>query len=565
MKYMTEIEERADQLSLNDIDSTLADGDIFKSARKKLLAKGAKLLVGPRGTGKTHVMRYTYFHALKNKDAPLPFYASFNRYLNLEPLLKKSPDALKKFHSWVIAKLLISAFECIHDLNGDKSRLTNFDPMYQEGKLKELVSLLERGSGDKSYEDFGQLLTVDHALRAIKFLTQEFSRSRAVLLLDDAALSLSDQYLISFFEIFRLLKDEKISPKASVYPGTTQYGPTFHASHETELVSLWLCVEDAEYLSIMGDIADRRLTSEEVGRINPEVLTLFKYVSFGMPRVFLRLLREYLQDAKSGASQQKINKIIENQTDLIGVEYDSLGIKLKQFSSLIIAGRKFFDGVVEDVTKAQSADLSARNIILGLQKNDERTPLTERMLRFLVEIGMLFPLSNVSHGPNRKYDRYIPHLAFLYQHGAFRHGRGAPLNGLATVMDCAALKQPVRRALGTILSPSELHNLKLDLPPCQNCGAQRLNDSQKFCHQCGEELVASSLFEECMKLPLEQVPGISQALIARIQESTQLRTIAHVYASQDASGELQQAKYVGSKRAKGIIQSISFTVQEFLT
>lgn len=562
---MTEIEERADQLSLNDIDSTLADGDIFKSARKKLLDKGAKFLVGPRGTGKTHVMRYTYFHALKNKSAPLPFYASFNRYLNLEPLLKKSPDALKKFHSWVVAKLLISAFECIDDLGEDKFQLTNLDPMYQEGKLKELVSLLERGSGEKSYEDFGQFLTVDHALRAVKFLTQEFSRTRAVLLLDDAALSLSDQYLVSFFEIFRLLKDEKVSPKASVYPGTTQYGPTFHASHEVESISLWLSVEDAEYLSIMGDIADRRLTTEEMGRINPEVLTLFKYISFGMPRVFLRLLREYFQDPKSGGSQQKINKIIENQTDLIGVEYDSLGIKLKQFSSLIVAGRKFFDGVVGDVSKTQRADLSTRNIILGLQKNDERTPLTERMLRFLVEIGMLFPLGNVSHGPNRKYDRYIPHLAFLYQHGAFREGRGSPLNGLATVMGCAASKQPVRRALGTVLSSSELHNLKLDLPPCQNCGAQRLNDSQKFCHECGEELVASSLFEECMKLPLDQVPGVSRALIARIEATTPLRTIAHVYASQDASGELQQAKYVGAVRAEGIIKSIAFTVQEFLS
>ena len=54
-----EFEERADQLTLETIDATLSDGQIFRSARKKLLATGAKLLVGPRGTGKTHLMRYT--------------------------------------------------------------------------------------------------------------------------------------------------------------------------------------------------------------------------------------------------------------------------------------------------------------------------------------------------------------------------------------------------------------------------------------------------------------------------------------------------------------------------
>ena len=66
-----EFEERADQLSLSDIYATLADGYIFKQARRKLLAKGAKLLVGPRGTGKTHVMRYTYANAISDPNAPL--------------------------------------------------------------------------------------------------------------------------------------------------------------------------------------------------------------------------------------------------------------------------------------------------------------------------------------------------------------------------------------------------------------------------------------------------------------------------------------------------------------
>lgn len=121
---MADFEERADQLSLSTINQTLADGHIFQEARRKLLGKGAKLLVGPRGTGKTHVMRYTYAHALKTSTAPLALYANFSRYLNLEPLLQKSPDALQRFHSWVLAKLLLSGFDLLTDADKPATTLS---------------------------------------------------------------------------------------------------------------------------------------------------------------------------------------------------------------------------------------------------------------------------------------------------------------------------------------------------------------------------------------------------------------------------------------------------------
>lgn len=561
---MNEFEERADQLSLHDIDSSLADGAIFQRARRKLLASGAKLLVGPRGTGKTHVMRYTYVHAMNSVNEPLVLYASFNRYLNLEPLLKRSPDALKRFHSWVIGKLLLSCFDLLKDAEKDDSILESHDAVYDKSRLLELVALLERGSGNEQYEEFGQNLTVDHVLQAVHILCDQFSRKRAVLLLDDAALSLAEPYLVAFFEIFRLLKSEYIAPKASVYPGSTQYGPTFHASHEVEEVPLWLSVEDSEYVIIMGDIARRRLHSDQLAAISPDILDLLKYVSFGIPRAFLRLLREYV-DSKAASSQQRVNRIIDRQNELIGAEYDSLGLKLKQFSSIVNVGRKFFDKAVSEVSAAQRADPASRNITLGLRQDGDRTPLAERMLKFLIEVGLLYPLQAVSHGPNRRYDRFIPHLAFLYREGAFKRGRGAWSKGTSTQMQHPPAKHPVRRDLSTLLTPDEFGSLRLDLPPCQECGTQRINESQRFCHNCGAELLASSLFEECMKLPLEDVPGISKAMITRIHNDTKIRTIGHVYASQNASGDLQRAYYVGPVRAGGIINAVAVVVNEFLS
>lgn len=559
---MAEFEERADQLSLVAIDQSLADGEVFKRARAKLLSRGAKLLVGPRGTGKTHIMRYAYAQAMNRQDKPLALYATFNRYLNLEPLLKKSPDARQRFHSWVLAKLLLSAFDWLADTRRSSSMLSSADQVFDPDKLAELVARLERGTGEELYEELGQKLTVDHVLKAVGTLLKAGSRSRAVLLLDDAALSLTDEYLVAFFEIFRQLKTELIAPKASVYPGSTQYGPTFHASHEAEEVHLWLSVEDAEYSKIMGDIATRRLSKQEIDGINQDILELLKYLSFGVPRTFLRLLREFLS-SKSKSAQQQVNGIIETQTELIRAEYDSLGIKLKQFSSIVLAGGELFDKAVQDLAKVQAADISVRNIVLGLLQEKGRSPLAERMLRFLVEVGLLYPLQAVSHGPDRKYDRYIPHVAFLWKKGAF--GRSSWSTAFTSCMQSPPAKHPVRREVSTLLRADGRERLKLDLPPCQNCRTERINESQKYCHQCGEELVVASMFEDCMKLPLSKIPDISQAMIRRIHTDTSVRTVGDVYASQNASGDLQRANYVGPVRANEIIRRVSDVIDEFLS
>jgi len=557
-----EFEERADQLTLELIDASLADGEVFRRARTKLLSRGAKLLVGPRGTGKTHIMRYAYAQAMKQSDKPLALYATFNRYLNLEPLLKKSPDARQRFHSWVLAKLIVSAFDWLSDAKLDETLLRNADPLFNRADLAQLVARLERGTGEELYESLGQRLTVDHVLKAVRTLLDVSHRSRAVLLLDDAALSLADEYLVAFFEIFRQLKTESIAPKASVYPGSTQYGPTFHALHEAEEIHLWLSVEDAEYSQIMGDIATRRLLPEQIAGINPDILELLKFLSFGVPRTYLRLLRELL-GAKQKSTQQQVNGIIEAQTELMRAEYDSLRIKLKQFASIVQVGGDLFDKAVQDVAAAQSADLRTRNIVLGLQQEPNRSPLAERMLRFLIEVGLLYPLQPVSHGPDRKYDRYIPHLAFMWKRGAF--GRTAWSTGLTACLQAPSAKHPVRREISTLLSAEGLMRIKLDLPPCQNCGTERINESQKFCHQCGAELVTASMFEECMKLPLGTIPEISPAMIKRLHDYTQLRTVGDVYASQNASGDLQRANYVGPVRAGEIIRKVEGVIEEFLS
>ena len=557
-------EERADQLSLEDITNTLVDDNIFGVARKALLAKGAKLLVGPRGTGKTHTMRNAYSIALKDSNQPIAVYATFNRYLNLEPMLNRQADSMKRFHSWVLAKLLLGCFQALHDSKSPSTCLTDAEPLFDSERLNTLVTHLERRSESSVYEDIGQFLTIDLVHRAFEIIRVQQKRQRVVVFLDDAALSLVDEFLAAFFEIFRLLKTETVSPKASVYPGSTQYGPTFHVAHESQEVMLWLDVTDPTYLTTMGKISNRRLKANEKNALGEDTLDAFKYLSFGIPRAYLRLLREFMANT-AGSSQSRMNKVVESHVELIRTEYESLGLKLNQFASIIRAGEEFFDATVDALVEAKKVDAkdSHRNIILGLNQGIEKNQLQKRMLGFLVEVGMIHKLAEVNHGPGRRYIRFIPHLAFIASAGLFRQGKGSSASDVCEYMKRPAKRQPVRRDLSKLLNSQAIEKIKLDLPPCQKCSTARLNEAQRYCHACGTLLIIVSKFEECMKLKLSKVPGISPKLAGRLKAEA-ITTVEQVMASQDPTREVRAAKMIGPIRAQKIVEQVSAIVEEFL-
>jgi hypothetical protein len=60
-----EFEERADFIDRDDLLQWTVENEHFREIQKKLLAKGAKLLAGPRGSGETHHMKVAYDKALR--------------------------------------------------------------------------------------------------------------------------------------------------------------------------------------------------------------------------------------------------------------------------------------------------------------------------------------------------------------------------------------------------------------------------------------------------------------------------------------------------------------------
>lgn len=64
------LEQRADYIPYDELLDGTAINDFFSSVHQALIDRGTKLLVGPRGCGKTHMMRYTWVTCRDDLTAP---------------------------------------------------------------------------------------------------------------------------------------------------------------------------------------------------------------------------------------------------------------------------------------------------------------------------------------------------------------------------------------------------------------------------------------------------------------------------------------------------------------
>ncbi|PCI21692.1 MAG: hypothetical protein COB67_13900, partial [SAR324 cluster bacterium] len=502
-------EERADDISDEHLSNWTAQTEEFKKLVKKVERPGAILFEGPRGSGKTHLFRYTYNQCIASKRKPLPIYVSFGKYYFLEPLLNKKANARKIFHTWVLCKIILGLEETLEKLSGDDKQSESWFSQEELEDISYFKNNAEKGDyiSNEISEKVLREIHIDGVMSRIKEIIRFAGRKRAILLLDDAALTFTPEYLPEFFDIFRNLKSTKISPKGTVYSGSTEYGPRFHIGQDAKIETIWE-IDSEGNNRLLQQIAEVRLKHFS-SKISENILKLMMKASFGIPRAFINMVNIYSET--EGSKQVGFNTLINNQVIFLRTEYRTLSQKMPQFESIIKIGEQLFEKVLDILTNAnlELSDTTFKQILIGFENSSKKDLLMERMLRFLVEAGLLFPIGDVRHGPNRVYERYIPHLAFLINKQAFsRKNRRFNVDQILEILERSNAKHPEWTSLEKILGKELLKDIKLILPPCSNCNARRLTETQKFCHECGDELVNESKFKKCMEIPFSQVPSI---------------------------------------------------------
>jgi hypothetical protein len=566
-----EFEERSDNIKDDDLSIWNIENDHFLNIQKKLIGAGAKLIGGPRGTGKTHQIRIVYQQCIMNvktNNKPVAIFSSFGKYFFLEPLLSKAPNAIQIFHTWVLCKIADGYFKYIKDSQLDTNEFINAEEIITEQNVIDFIDKAEKLNSSSLLQH--QLITeisISKVINLLEALAIKLNKPRVVLLLDDAALTFTPDYLVEFFDIFRSFKTKIIAPKASVYPGTTQYGPRFHIGQDAELVNCWMSVMDSNYIAFMESLIEKRFSSYTIG-VSKDILDIFEYCSFGIPRAFISLLRNY-RGINTTTTQAKFNQTIADQVEFIESEYKSIAQKMPQYKGVIDAGFYFFKKVIDDLKEENKGLQNVKIIHIGVdEKSIKDIRLSERMLRFLIEAGLLFEDTSVKHGSQgegnlREYRRFIPHLLFLVDNRTFSRSRGFNTVEILNNIRSENKKHPLRRTISSILNIENIEKLKLNLPSCRTCGTPRLTEEQRFCHICGSELIRQSAFENCMQISIDELP-ITEKMKGKIKSELKITQIGQIIILQDPGTELQKIHYVGPKKSEKIYRLTLELVEEFL-
>lgn len=562
------LEQRADYIPTEKlVQETATESVLFASVCKALLSTGLKTLVGPRGCGKTHMMRYAWLTCQDDTSKPFAVYVSFNKYYRLEPLLVSRASPPDEFHAWALGLIVLATYGSLSYKAENAAVVSELESKVglPRAKLETLVSALERNQPlSPEQSALSREISVTRVQQLLDLACNSTGRRRTVLLLDDAALTLTPTYLIEFLDIVRALKSSTIAPKASVYPGTTEYSARFHAGQDSTAIFVWLSVEAAEYQADMDQIARCRFV--DFDQMPQDVVDLLRFAAFGIPRAYLTMLQDF-KERPAKTIQQTLNQVVEAHLNARLGEFRSIAKKVPKFRELISVGEMVLNGMVRAI-KASNTDSAVVQLLIGVPK-DDLTAIVQRMFQLLIEAGLIFDAKEVKHGtPERIYQRFIPHGAALLQSRALTSGDvGGTLKSTAEALRQKRAKHPVRRKLEKYVDdPSVIQRLDFALPPCPSCAAPRVSDSQRFCVNCGSQLVAVSTFENCLSVAIEEVPGLTSWQIQTIKkELPRLRTIRDYLAMQDPAAELRTADGIGLRRSTRIADVLHGFVDDFLS
>jgi hypothetical protein len=545
-------EVRAENLSVGELEAWTVLSDAERQVVKKLTGPGAKLVSGPRGSGKSTLLRFAYFELLKTKAA-LPVYVNFSKALALEPLFHTHADALKWFRLWVLSKIV----DGVGTTFGDWQHPL---PVAAESVLRQCrsyIGQLETGTPPQSN---ALHLSPSGLVELLSELARFVGAARTVLLLDDAAHAFSVKQQREFFEVFRELRSREISAKAAIYPGVTSFSPSFQVGHEAEVIEVWFRPDTDTYLDGLEQIASRRFSDLEarLGDNYLDVVHALGLAAFGLPRGFVNMIGEVTDQMDLGVPIRKAAlAAIATQAESVHAVFQNIADKLPRFANYVSLGKRFFTkgcAAVREFNRTKSSQRKSATIGLAEPIADE----LERTLRFMEYAGLIRRIEDLSKGVKGNYRRYSIHYACLVDANGLALGKAYKLSDVVSSLRRPPAHSLVKTKPESLLGPNYTSNCTLALPPCPKCGTPRLNEDQKFCMNCGNELRSASLFVELLQAPIELLP-----IPDRKKEALRASNIATV--QQILSDESQRFRRPGSSIGPIWARRIVTVAEEYIS
>lgn len=547
--------EQAEYISTEEFEKWSTEHPEEESIIRKLSQGGAKLIVGPRGSGKTTLMLKTYHRlCISTGKSSFPIYVNFKSSLKIEPIYKTNANAVFWFNQWILFKVYQGIYVTLEEIGAQPP----INMKFSKEAVNKFIDNIEYRYIEL-VEDETKLSTDILEQEIVKVL-QLLNKTHCVLLLDDAAHAFSSDQQRDFFEFFRQIKSRSISPKAAVYPGVTIYSATFHVGHDAEEIDVWIKPDSSEYIDFMIGLLERRLPSDVYNQLigKRELLEVVCYGSFGMPRALLNMVRTFYKDMEDEENEQyevkfnrkAVDKAISESFKQTMKIYTSLRLKLPTYEKFIDTGERLFTkmiNLIKDFNK--NRDVDSKSVSIGISR-----PLPaelSKVLGFFQYGGLLLPIGEHNRGESGVYELYTIHYAALVDRNAFTGQKSITISDLATSLSKRNAHAYKRISPSVFLGTNNISNMfPLSLPPCHVCHTARINEHSKFCPECGAKLKTVSIFEALVANDISELP-LTLKRVEAIKQHSNIRTIKDILMDID-NRELRKVPQIGPIWAKRI-------------
>ncbi len=509
----------------------------------KLIQSGAKLLTGPRGCGKTTLILKAYNKMLSPKLNAFGIYVNFKTSLKLEPIYKSTANGSYWFSYWMYLKIYEGLYQSIKD--HDKPSI---DFVISYDNIKRLLAVLELGEIEKAkaLESEINLHTVESD---IELAFQLLNKNRCVLLFDDAAHAFSVDQQKDFFELFRKIKGRYISPKAAIYPGVTSFSPTFNVGHDAEEINAWIDPESDRYLAFMLELLQKRLPQDIYDILlyeNKNLLYIMCYCSFGIPRQLLNMARNLYTENEDETFSISIDRstvfkqIRESYKSTLNV-FSSLEKKIPTYINYIEEGSQVYEKIIFLIKQYnKSKPIDRKSLVIAIKR--ELYSDLKKIMGFYQYAGLVSHKGQLSRGEKGVFELYLINIGALIDANAILTTRAISTQELASSLMARNAHEFTRTQSENLLT-SGIDSIKLNLPACQSCKAERINENSRFCHNCGAPLISSSNYESLVNEPIDCL-GLTERRINTIKEYSSIRKVKDIL--YDIGGtELRSVPQVG--------------------
>jgi len=525
-----------------------------ESILRKLMGGGAKLLIGPRGCGKSTLMLKA-FHQMLTGTGPrtLPVYVNFKLALKVEPLYSKGANAPFWFKGWLTLKVIEALLITLEKIDG--LDIPDFVP--RKELIERTLVKIEAGTTEEAEIDS---FSINSLQRIIHEILERNDINRCVLLIDDAAHAFSEKQQEDFFDFFRAIKSKSISPKAAVYPGITSHSPSFQVGHDAEQIDVWVKPYGENYETFMLKLARKRFQGTPIDLVdeNIEDIVFLAYCSFGIPRAFLGMLRAIYNSPESyfnsdgSLSKTKVLALSRSGKEMSHRVYASLEAKLPSLKSYVENGAFIYRALLDSIKEFNSGKSWAEQTMqFGIRSPLD--PNLEKVVSFYQYAGLIMPIGEFTRGESGAFAVFEVHIGDLVTDNAIVGRRTKSIALFLEVLRAKKNSAWPRTFSNKILEATKLtgSDFKISLPQCQVCGKERPTPEAHFCSNCGSRLKSSSAYEHLADQDIS-VLEISSTIKDRIKKNSQIRKVRDILI--DSSREqLMKIKYIKKARAVKIV------------